>query len=97
MPKIKQNGRTIPDEYGERFAEAETKRELMRLYGDSEQAFHGRNADGEQIELHIASDSIILKTSQKNGWVRVNYYDENGYDAGETFEGKWRTHGDMER
>ena len=65
-------------------------RSLMKEYGDSKYPFDGENACGEKTEIHIAKDSIIYKTMQKNGWVRVNYFDENGIEAGETFDGRWR-------
>lgn len=63
---------------------------LMEEYGDSKYPFFGENEDGERTEIHIAEDSIIYKTYQKNGWVRVNYFDENGIEDGETFDGRWK-------
>ena len=62
----------------------------MKGHGNSQFPFFGENEDGERIEIHIAEDSIIYKTYQKNGWIRVNYFDENGIEDGETFDGKWK-------
>lgn len=64
-------------------------RKLMGKYGKSQSPFYGTNEDGDDIEIHIAETNIIYKTYQKNGWVRVNHFDENGFPAGETFEGRW--------
>lgn len=79
----------IPNEITKNFTEVEGRREIIEKYADSEQAFFGINEDEEQVELHVAKSGIILKTYQKNGWVRVNYYDSEGYSEGESFEGKW--------
>lgn len=64
-------------------------RDLMKEHGRSKFPFYGKNDEGEDIEIHIAEDNIIHKTYQKNGWLRVNYFDADGYPAGETFEGRW--------
>jgi len=63
---------------------------LMEEYGESTFPFFGTNEEGEDIELHISKTSLIYKTYQTNGWVRLNYFDENGAPAGETFDGKWK-------
>ena len=63
---------------------------LMEEYGNSKFPFYGENEEGEKTEIHISTDSVIYKTFQKNRWVRVNYYDENGLPNGETFEGRWK-------
>lgn len=65
-------------------------RNLMKEYGNSDSPFFGKNDEGEDIEIHISKDSIIYKTYQSNGWLRVNYFDSDGYPAGETFDGRWR-------
>lgn len=80
----------IPDELGRDFGKVETRRKIMEQYGDCKSIFCGNNEDGEMVEIHVSADGIILKTFQLNGWVRVNDYDVNGYDCGETFEGKWK-------
>lgn len=63
---------------------------LMRDFGDSKFPFSGTNEDGEDIDLHISKDSIVCKTYQNNGWIRANYYDEDGICIEEMFEGKWQ-------
>ena len=63
---------------------------LMREFGDRNSSYSGINADGEAILISIAKDSIIVKTNQSNGWVRVNYYDDWGNPEGESFEGRHR-------
>lgn len=65
-------------------------RNLMEKYGNSEYPYHGKNEDGQDVEIHIGKTSVIYKTFQSNGWVRVNYFDENGYSDGETFDGRWK-------
>ena len=51
--------------------------------------YFGKNEHGESVYLSVAKTGIILKTEQHNGWVRVNYYDENGFPTGESFDGRW--------
>lgn len=66
-------------------------RDLIEKYGDSETMFTGTNEEGELMTFSIDTErGIITNTYQKNGWVRVNYYDTDGYDAGETFDGRWK-------
>ena len=79
----------ISNELAKNFADIESRRKIIEEYADSEQPFFGINEDEEQVELHVAESGIILKTYQSNGWLRVNYYDAEGYPEGETFEGKW--------
>lgn len=38
----------------------------------------------------LETGELELRTHQDNGWVRVNYFDAEGYDGGETFDGKWK-------
>ena len=63
---------------------------LMKEFGDSDEPYCGINEDGEAIMLSIHSDSIVVRTNQSNGWVRVNYYDELGNQEGEMYEGRHR-------
>ena len=72
------------------FDDIEVRRTLMREFGDSETAFSGVNENGEDILISIATGSIVVSTYQHNGWVRVNYYNADGYDDGETFKGRWK-------
>ena len=78
----------IPNEDVACFADPDCKVRLMRNYGHCA-PFEGTNAEGERVILSIAPESILLETHQKNGWIRKNYYDENGFPAGEMFDGKW--------
>lgn len=64
--------------------------ELMEKYGDSEYPFCGKNDNGEDTEIHISKMDIIYKTYQNNGWIRVNYFDKNGYLNEESFDGRWK-------
>lgn len=80
----------IPNDLSIQFKTREGRKVLIDTYGDSNSMFFGENEDGENVYLSIAHTGIVLKTEQDNGWVRVNYYDENGYSVGEGFDGKWR-------
>lgn len=71
------------------FDRCEVRRTLMREFGESQTAYSGVNADGEDVLLTILTDHITVSTNQRNGWVRVNYYDADGYAEGETFKGRW--------
>ena len=71
------------------FDRCEVRRTLMREFGESQTAYSGVNADGEDVLLSIFTDHITVSTNQHNGWVRVNYYDGDGYAEGETFKGRW--------
>lgn len=80
----------IPNKLSMNFNTPAGRRELMKLYGESTFPYVGTNADGEEVKVSITKTSIVVQTYQSNGWVRVNYYDEEGLAAGETFDGKWR-------
>lgn len=71
------------------FDRCEVRRTLMGEFGENETAYTGVNADGEDVLLSIFTDHITVSTYQRNGWVRVNYYDADGYAEGETFKGRW--------
>lgn len=77
------------NELAKDFDRCEVRRTLMREFGESETAYSGVNADGEDVLLSIFSDRIIVSANQRNGWVRVNFYDADGYAEGETFKGRW--------
>ena len=78
----------IPNEEVICFEDPDCKVRLMRKYGHCT-PFEGTNSEGERIVLSIAPESILLETYQRNGWIRQNWYDENGFPNGETFAGKW--------
>lgn len=82
--------KTIPNELSQNFGDINVRRKLMELYGDSQTPYGGVNEAGEDVLISITRDSIVVSTFQKNGWLRKNFYDENGFDAGETFEGRWK-------
>lgn len=84
------NTKAIPNEMSAKFADPAGRCELMKVYGDSSFPYAGCNADGEAVLVSIRSNGITVRTEQSNGWVRVNYYDEKGLAAGETFDGRWR-------
>ena len=83
------NKRMRLNELSKDFDRCEVRRTLMQEFGESETAYTGVNADGEDVLLSIFSDHITVSTNQHNGWVRVNYYDADGYAEGETFKGRW--------
>jgi len=80
----------IPNSISARFNTQEGRRFMIREYGESKSMYSGNNELGERVYLSIAPNGMVLKTEQDNGWLRVNYYDENGFSTGETFEGRWR-------
>lgn len=79
---------SIPNEELVNFSDPSCKKALMKKYGSSQIILNGENENGEKILIFISSDSIVVRTFQSNGWLRVNYYDKNGEPAGETFEGR---------
>jgi len=64
----------------------ELLKNLMASYGNCNYPFFGKNANGESVSISIFPDKIVYVTFQGNGWIRKNYYDENGYPNGETYE-----------
>ena len=82
---------SIPNSLSIGFGSQAVRKKLVELYKDSETMFTGTNEHGETVYLSIAASGIVLKTEQANGWVRVNYYDADGFATGEGFDGKWRT------
>lgn len=52
--------------------------------------YHGKNTDDEEVVVYIQQGKeMTVHTYQANGWIRINYYDKDGYSEGETFEGRW--------
>ena len=64
----------------------ELLKQLMKEHGNSTTPFTGENTEGELILISIFPDKIVTATYQSNGWIRNNFFDENGYPCGETFE-----------
>lgn len=83
----------IPNELTKNFKDPAVRRKLMAEYADCH-GFYGQNEDGEIVWVSISSTQITVATYQKNGWVRVNYYDENGLSSGEAYNGRWNKHED---
>ena len=71
------------------FGNPASRRQMMQEFGDYPNALSGANEDGEQTLISICPSSLIVKTFQENGWVRVNEYGADGQMAGETFDGRW--------
>lgn len=72
------------------FGDPAAVKEVIAQYKDCIGIFAGTNQEGEDTELSFYPDeTAILKTYQKNGWTRVDYYDSDGCCEGETFEGRW--------
>lgn len=90
VPAAPDDLKSIPNELTANFGDIDCRRKLMDMYGDSKTMYSGVNAEGEEVWVSIAKDSIVVTTNQKNGWVRKNFYDEEGFAAGETFEGRWK-------
>ena len=82
--------KSIPNDLSAQFVSVEGRKKLIEEYGDSQFPFTGENEDGEMVHISIDTEGgIVLNTFQKNGWVRVNYYDKDGIAEGETFDGRW--------
>lgn len=80
----------IPEDLSRNFDTVDGRREMIAKYGDSPNLYVGENADGEKVFLCIDRErGIECRTHQHNGWCRVNYYDKDGFNAGETFDGRW--------
>lgn len=37
------------------------------------------NGDGEDMVITVSKDLVEVRTYQKNGWIRINGYDRDGY------------------
>lgn len=86
----KHKPKRIPNELSNRIGELKGRQKMIRKYGNMNTTFGGVNAEGEDVLISFDTESgIKLSTFQKNGWLRVNYFDKDGVAEGETFEGKW--------
>lgn len=81
---------TIPNELSAKFNTQEGRKQILQDYADSDTMFVGENEDGERVYLSVAHSGMVLRTEQDNGWVRVNYYDDEGCASGESFDGRWK-------
>lgn len=83
-------GIQIKEHLGKNFADILARREIIKEYQNANTTFSGNNENGEKVELHVSENGIILKTYQENGYVRVNYYNAEEFEEGESFEGRWK-------
>lgn len=60
------------------------KAKLLHLMRSSERATE------KELQEAEAMAAVILTTYQKNGWLRINYYDADGFAQDETFDGRWK-------
>lgn len=71
-----------------RFDTPESRKILMDKYGEMRNMYIGRNENDELVHISIAPKSVITRTYQHNGWIRVNFYDEDGFPCGESYSGR---------
>ena len=72
------------------FNNPEEVKKAIESYKDFPDMLMGGNPKEESIEISFTESAATVKTYQNNGWVRVNYYNSEGYCEGETFEGRWK-------
>ena len=70
-------------------SDLEEMQKIMDEYGASAAPFTGKNEDGDAVSITVYPDEIIMKTNQKNRWIRKNVYHRDGTSE-ETYAGKWR-------
>ena len=51
--------------------------------------FSGKNKNGEDVAIFVYKSGMEIKTYQNDHAIRINYYDKQGYDDGERFDGMW--------
>lgn len=72
------------------FSEPKSVKTNINKYKNLDYMIFGKNTNDEDMDISFSEDGVVTKTYQNNGWLRVNYYDKNGFMECETFEGKWR-------
>lgn len=80
----------IPNEISAAFGTAAGRRQLMKLYGNSENLLGGNNQDGEAVLLSIHPDCLIEVVFQSNGWTRIDTFDAQGNKESERYDGRWK-------
>ncbi|MFS0878219.1 hypothetical protein [Solibacillus isronensis] len=67
------------------------RKELIAFMQNTENGMYGgKNADGERVVVLVeAGEGLEIETFQANGWIRANYYDNDGFSEGETFLGRY--------
>lgn len=64
-------------------------RDIMDDYGDVPHMLDAISNDGEEQNISIGKDCIIVTTFQNNGWARVNTYYYDG-TVEEYYDGRWK-------
>lgn len=85
----KKLNKTRLDELAADFDNVASRRQMVLEFGDYPDALFGVNEKDEKVMLSIRTDGITERVFQSNRWVRVNEYDADGCEAGETYEGRW--------
>lgn len=83
-----ENWKEAPKDLGKHLAFGPEERRALMAKGSA--MYPGKNLDGEDILVQVDETGIEVKTFQENGWMRVDYYNQNGYHEGQTFQGKWK-------
>lgn len=78
------------NELAKNFDDINVRRKMIKEYENSKTKFSGKNANEENVMISVSKHGMVLETFQDNGWIRLNYYDAEGYGDGETFEGRWK-------
>lgn len=81
----------IPEEIASQFSTPEGRKKIIKFYGVAPNMYVGKNEIGEDVTLAVSPSGIKLETYQRNGWVRLNYYNTDGNSSGETYGGRWKT------
>lgn len=72
------------------FSNPEEVKEAIKRYRHLDHSVDGINQNGEQQHISFSESGAVLTTYQANGFVRINYFDENGQLEGEAFDGRWK-------
>lgn len=55
----------------------------------------GINDQGEKVRLSVSAvHGMEVHTNQSNGWIRVTFFDPQGFFTGESYDGKWNKEAD---
>lgn len=73
------------------FASATSLKRLMKEYADTTEPLSGQNSEGEDMRISVTADSVMVRTYQNNGWMRIDEYklDEGEIIHAQTFDGRW--------
>ena len=70
------------------WSDIDSLREVMDEYGDFPDMLFGENSEGEDQQISIGHENIIVDTFQTNGWVRRNVFWYDG-TIEESYLEKW--------